>query len=114
MSATETFARLSGHQRIAGRLVHSSGSSAISVWDPATEERIGQIADANAADLDQAVAAANAAQRAWRNVNHHRRADMPRSSITSFCAAAASTYGPFTWTNRSKPITTGAASIRPR
>ena len=57
MSATETFARLSGHQRIAGRLVHSSGSSAISVWDPATEERIGQIADANAADLDQAVAA---------------------------------------------------------
>ncbi len=76
MSATEAFARLSGHQRIAGRLVHSSGGSAISVWDPATEERIGQIADATAADLDQAVAAANAAQRAWRNVNHHRRAEL--------------------------------------
>jgi len=76
MSAKEAFARLSGHQRIAGRLVQSSGSSAISVWDPATEERLGQIPDASAADLDQAVAAANAAQRAWRNVNHHRRAEM--------------------------------------
>ena len=76
MSAKEAFAKLSGHQRIAGRLVHSSGSSAISVWDPATEERLGQIADANVADLDQAVAAANAAQRAWRNVNHHRRAEL--------------------------------------
>jgi betaine-aldehyde dehydrogenase len=76
MSATETFARLSGHQRISGRLVPSNGSSAIGVWDPATEERIGEIADASAADLDQAVAAANAAQRAWRNVNHHRRAEI--------------------------------------
>jgi acyl-CoA reductase-like NAD-dependent aldehyde dehydrogenase len=76
MSAKEAFARLSGHQRIAGRLVHSSGSSAISVWDPATEERIGQIADASAVDIDQAVAAAHAAQRGWRNVNHHRRAEL--------------------------------------
>jgi acyl-CoA reductase-like NAD-dependent aldehyde dehydrogenase len=76
MSAKEAFARLSGHQRIAGRLVQSSGGASISVADPATEERLGQITDATAADIDQAVAAANAAQRSWRNVNHHRRAEM--------------------------------------
>jgi acyl-CoA reductase-like NAD-dependent aldehyde dehydrogenase len=47
------------------------------VIDPATEERIGEIADATPAeDVTQAVAAANAAQRAWRKVNHHRRAEL--------------------------------------
>jgi len=76
MNAKEAFARLSGHQRVAGRLAQSSGGSSVDVWDPATEERVGQIADATAADIDQAVAAADAAQRAWRKVNHHRRAEL--------------------------------------
>jgi len=76
MNAQAAFAKLSGHQRIAGHLVHSSGGAAINVWDPATEERIGQIADATAADIDQAVAAANSAQRGWRSVNFHRRAEL--------------------------------------
>src|SRR5258707_14483468 len=76
MNAKAAFATLSGHQRIAGHLVQSSGAAAINVWDPATEERIGQIADADAADVDQAVSVANSGQRSWRNVNHHRRADL--------------------------------------
>src|SRR5258708_38864555 len=76
MNAKAAFARLSGHQRIAGRLVRSSGGEAIDVWDPATEERIGQIADADSADIDQAVASANSAQRSWRSVNFHRRAEL--------------------------------------
>ena len=48
MSAIAAFTRLSGQQRIGGRLVASSGSAAISVWNPATEERVGEIADASA------------------------------------------------------------------
>src|SRR5258708_14501581 len=76
MNAKAAFAKLSGHQRSAGHLVHSSGGGAINVSDPATEERIGQIADATAADIDQAVAAANSAQRGWRSVNFHRRAEL--------------------------------------
>src|SRR5258706_13824130 len=76
MNAKTAFAKLSGQQRIAGHLVQSSGGAAINVWDPATEERIGQIADATAADIDQAVAAANSAQRGWRSVNFHRRGGM--------------------------------------
>ena len=44
--------------------------------DPATENRIGEILDATAADIAQAVSVANAAQRAWRGVNYHRRAEL--------------------------------------
>jgi acyl-CoA reductase-like NAD-dependent aldehyde dehydrogenase len=76
MSAIAAFKQLSGHQRIAGRLVRSNGETSIGVVDPATEERIGEIADATPADIDQAVAVANAAQRAWRTVNYHRRAEL--------------------------------------
>jgi betaine-aldehyde dehydrogenase len=76
MSAITVFARLSGHQRIGGRLLAAAGGGATDVWDPATEQRIGQVAEATADDVDQAVAAANAAQRSWRNVNHHRRAEL--------------------------------------
>jgi len=76
MSAIAAFKRLSGHQRIAGALMRASGGASIGVFDPATEQRIGEIADATPADIDQAVAAANAAQRAWRTVNHHRRAEL--------------------------------------
>ena len=76
MRAEAVLTNLSGHQLIDGQLVRSSGSASIDVTDPATEQRIGQIADATAADIDQAVAAANAAQRRWRTVNHHRRAEL--------------------------------------
>ncbi len=76
MRAKEALTKLSGHQIIDGSLVLSSGGSSIDVTDPATEQRIGQIADASVADIDRAVAAANAAQRRWRTVNHHRRAEL--------------------------------------
>src|ERR1700678_3644804 len=76
MSAKAAFSRLSGSQRIGGQLTRASGGGAIDVIDPATEERVGQVADATADEVAQAVAAANSAQRAWRKVNHHRRAEL--------------------------------------
>ena len=76
MSAISAFNRLSGHQRIAGQLVRSGAGSSISVSDPATEERIGEIPEAAAGDVDRSVEAANTAQRAWRTVNYHRRAEL--------------------------------------
>ena len=48
MSAKAAFKALSGQQRIGGGLYRSSGNAAIEVWDPATEECNGQIADATA------------------------------------------------------------------
>ena len=76
MSALTAFGRLSGHQKIAGQLVRSGAGTSIGVIDPATEERIGEIADATSDEIAQAVTAANAAQRAWRTVNYHRRAEL--------------------------------------
>ncbi len=76
MSAKAAFSSLSGSQRIDGQLTRASGAASIDVIDPATEERIGQVAEATAEDVTQAVAAANMAQRAWRKVNHHRRAEL--------------------------------------
>ncbi|HTV94616.1 MAG TPA: aldehyde dehydrogenase family protein [Steroidobacteraceae bacterium] len=76
MNARAAFDRLSGQQRIDGRLVRASGGASIAVIDPATEERIGEIAEATAEEVAQAVIAANTAQRAWRKVNHHRRAEL--------------------------------------
>ena len=76
MSALEAFRKLSGHQRISGRIVESGGNAVIDVTDPATEQRLGQIADANPSEIDEAVQTANAAQRSWRGVNHHRRAEL--------------------------------------
>jgi betaine-aldehyde dehydrogenase len=76
MSAIAAFKRLSGCQRIAGELVKSTGHASISVIDPATEERIGEIADASSAEIASAVAAAAAAQRSWRKANFHRRTEL--------------------------------------
>ncbi len=76
MNAIAAFARLSGRQIIGGELVAASGGSAIDVWDPATEQRIGQVAEATPAEVDHAVAVAYSVQRSWRNVNHHRRAEL--------------------------------------
>jgi acyl-CoA reductase-like NAD-dependent aldehyde dehydrogenase len=76
MSAIAAFGRLSGHQRVAGQLMRSSGGTSISVIDPASEERIGEVIEATPGDIDQAVAAANAAQHAWRATNYHRRTEL--------------------------------------
>jgi betaine-aldehyde dehydrogenase len=76
MSAIAAFDRLSGCQIIAGRLSRSSAAASIDVIDPATEERIGEVARATPTEVAQAVAAANSAQRGWRQVNFHRRAEL--------------------------------------
>ena len=76
LGALEAFRRLSGQQRIAGGLARSAGGGAIDVIDPATEERVGEIATANATDIELAVATENHAQGAWRKVHYHRRAEL--------------------------------------
>jgi betaine-aldehyde dehydrogenase len=75
MGATAAFGQLSGHQRIGGELVRAGGG-AIPVVNPATEELIGEISEAGPGDVAHSIAAGNAAQRAWRGVNHHRRAEL--------------------------------------
>jgi acyl-CoA reductase-like NAD-dependent aldehyde dehydrogenase len=87
MNAAKRFESLSAHHLIGGRLVRAEGSEATAVVDPATEERIGEIAEATVAEITRAIEVANDAQRAWRRVNYHRRAELLHESARRMLAA---------------------------
>jgi betaine-aldehyde dehydrogenase len=76
VDALTAFDKLSRRHWIDGRLVAASGGSVLAVIDPATEAKLGEIADATAADIESAVNGANAAQKRWRKTNYHRRAEL--------------------------------------
>ena len=58
---------------IGGEYVNSTSTKAITVENPATEEIITEVPDADAGDIDRAVDAARRAQREWRRVDHLQR-----------------------------------------
>lgn len=74
MSANETFGRLSGKLFIDGAFVASKATERFDVIDPATEERIAEIADATDAEVDGAIDAALAAGKAWNAIDMRSRA----------------------------------------
>ena len=76
MNAIATLKALSGHHRIGGGLVRGTGTDAITVSDPATEQPNGEIIEATPAEVSMAIDIANRAQRGWRTINHHRRAEL--------------------------------------
>jgi len=61
---------------IDGEYLNSSANAAIEVENPATEEVIAEVPDADAADIDRAVEAARRAQRGWRLVDGLERVGM--------------------------------------
>ena len=76
LDALTAFANLSRRHSIGGRLVGASGATTCAVIDPATESRLGEIADATAAEIESAVEIANAAQKRWRKTNYHKRCEL--------------------------------------
>ena len=58
---------------IGGKWQDSTGGKLLDVLDPSTEEVIARVPDANAADVDRAVAAAEEAFREWRNSTAQER-----------------------------------------
>jgi acyl-CoA reductase-like NAD-dependent aldehyde dehydrogenase len=76
VDALNAFSTLSNQHLIDGRLVRATGARVHAVIDPATEGKIGEITDATPAEIDFAVDVANAAQRRWRKVNYHKRAEV--------------------------------------
>lgn len=65
---------VSGQIYVGGAFVRSSASAAIDVIDPATEAVIGEIPETPRAEIDAAVAAANAAQKGWWKLSALERA----------------------------------------
>jgi acyl-CoA reductase-like NAD-dependent aldehyde dehydrogenase len=76
VDALNAFSKLSNQHLIDGKLVRAAGAREHAVIDPATEIKIGEITDATPTEIDFAVAVANAAQRRWRKVNYHKRAEI--------------------------------------
>jgi betaine-aldehyde dehydrogenase len=74
MSALRDFARLSGKLYIGGTYAASASTTHLDVIEPATEERIGQIADATDGEVDQAIDIANTARRTWMAMDPRSRA----------------------------------------
>ncbi len=67
---------------INGEWVAADATARIDIFNPATDERLGSVPDANAVDVDRAVTAARGAQEAWRRVLPQARADF----IDRICA----------------------------
>jgi acyl-CoA reductase-like NAD-dependent aldehyde dehydrogenase len=75
MSALEYFKSLSGTLSIDGEVRPSQSTVRIPVIDPATEDKIGEIADATVAEADEAIAIARKAQKGWNATNMLTRAE---------------------------------------
>ena len=65
MTAQEELKRLSGSYFIDGAYRKSTSGKGHDVIDPATEDVIGEIADCSQDEVEQVIAVANRAQRAW-------------------------------------------------
>ena len=65
MTAQEELKRLSGSYFVDGAYQNSASGKGHDVIDPATEEVIGEIADCSEDEVNQVIAVANRAQRAW-------------------------------------------------
>jgi betaine-aldehyde dehydrogenase len=76
MAVDSIFKELAGRQYIDGQLRPGAGSRTASIIDPATEQRIGQLVEATAGEVEEAVRIAGAAQKRWNRVNSHRRAEL--------------------------------------
>jgi betaine-aldehyde dehydrogenase len=74
MTALDDFKHLSGKLFVDGAWVVSGSSAQLDVVDPATEDRIGHIADATDAEVDHAIDIANAARKVWYAQDSRSRA----------------------------------------
>lgn len=75
MTVLEKLSGLEANLFIEGALRRSATSATFDSIDPATEASLGQVADATEAEVEEAVAAANQAQKRWARENALSRAE---------------------------------------
>lgn len=74
MTTLKTFLNLSGKLFLGGTYVDSAATTHFDVIDPATEDRIGQIADTTDAEVDAAIETALTAGKDWNAIDMRSRA----------------------------------------
>ncbi len=65
MTVLEDFNRLSSNIVLGGNTLRSAATEALDVVDPATEQKLGEIAETTTAEIDEAIAIGHAAQKKW-------------------------------------------------
>ncbi|HEY4164142.1 MAG TPA: aldehyde dehydrogenase family protein [Dongiaceae bacterium] len=65
MGALDDFSRLSGKLFLDGNWIASNSTATLDVIEPATEDKLGEIADATDAEVDHAIDIADRARRIW-------------------------------------------------
>ncbi|HEY1735667.1 MAG TPA: NAD-dependent succinate-semialdehyde dehydrogenase, partial [Methylovirgula sp.] len=88
---------------IDGRWQKSSSGKTIDVIDPATEEKIGTVAEAGTEDLDHALAAADKGFAAWRKISALERAKVIRRAADNLRARVEDIAGMMT-REQGKPL----------
>ena len=76
MTAINELNRLSNQVFINGEFRDSATTDSLEIIDPATEQTTGQMPNATAAEVDEAIAVANQSQKAWNKVNALSRAEL--------------------------------------
>ncbi|MCP4984327.1 MAG: aldehyde dehydrogenase [Gammaproteobacteria bacterium] len=89
MSGIEELKNLSGKIFINGEFRTSTSTNSLDVINPATEDVIGNIPDATQAEVDEAIAVANKAQKEWNKVNALTRAEILHEVATKMRANKA-------------------------
>ena len=103
MSTLETFLNLSGKQFIGGSYVESTATKHFDVIEPATEDRIGQIADAADAEIDTAIDVALGAGKAWNAIDMRSRA-VVMHEIAAVMRRDKAAYAEFLTREEGKPF----------
>ena len=76
MNVLEQISELNSKIYIGGEYRKSNATSSIDVIDPATEQKLGEIPETTEAEMDEAIARANQAQKAW-----NARSPLDRSHV---------------------------------
>lgn len=76
MSLHEDFTRLSGTLFVDGQYLKSQATEGISVIDPATEDRLAEIANATEGEVEAIIDIANSARRTWLSIDPRTRSTM--------------------------------------
>jgi len=76
MSLSHELTKLSGMLYLDGQYLKSAATVHLDVIDPATEDRIGEIADTPEAEIEQAISIANSSQKKWNAIDSRSRATL--------------------------------------
>lgn len=102
MTVEEEFRQLSGALYVGGTYITSSASGRFDVIEPATEEKIGEIADASDTEVEEAMDRANDARLGWIALDARSRA-VVLHDVAATIRRDKSKYGVFLTREEGKP-----------